>query len=66
MIKISPTSKGVKLPEAFVNLMVFAEPVVIENTTHLESLPAATPNISAFIPTVIVTISEFPTIVLFP
>ena len=64
--KISPTSKGVKFPAAFVNLIVLADPVVIEKTTHLGSPPGAIPIISAFKPTEIVTIMEFATILSFP
>ena len=64
--KISPTSKGVKFPAALVNLIVLADPVFIEKTTHLESPPGATPKISASKPTEIVTNKEFATMLSFP
>ena len=63
---ISPTSKELNPPAVFFNRMVFPDPVVIDIMVHLESLPGAIPIISASVPTEIVTLKEFATIVLFP
>ena len=64
--KISPTSNEPNPPPVFFKRMVFPDPEVIVNNVHLASLPAAIPIISASVPTEIVTLNEFATIVLFP
>ena len=64
--KILPTSKEPNPPAVFFKRIVLPDPVVIDNKVHLESLPEAIPIISASVPTDIVTLNEFATIVLFP
>ena len=63
---ISPTSNALKPPAVFFNLIVLPEPVVKLNSVQRGSLPEAIPIISASVPTDIVTLKEFATIVLLP